>query len=171
MCVIGCQWRLHCLYRQILQWLHTARKASMRRSTVQNSTVVIFLVLRKKVTPFYTNKDFWTIVFSSPLGEHHISDKSITLPTCLWNSAHTRNECIQSIKKTFAACAVIRYRLCGALVEVVKVHPEFRMINVVFLRWLGDTKQWDASIFITSPTAGPEHPRAPEYYSHREHLS
>lgn len=91
-----CYWmsvaHLRRLYRRILQWLHRATKASLRRSTVQevtfqhcqNLTVVIFFpVLTKKVIPFYTDKDFWTIVFSFPLGEHHISDKSITLPARL----------------------------------------------------------------------------------------
>lgn len=141
------------------------------------------LWLQTEVVSIYdiTQKRTVGLLFFPPLGVNHVSDKSIILPASvswLYEIVQAQNECIGSIRKIDHLFEMLKtgvffqYRLFGALVEVVKVHPEFkRMMNVVFLCLLGDIKWWDTSIFITTATASPEHPRATEYCTHREHLS
>lgn len=90
---------------------------------------------------YYTEKRCWTFIFL-PLGENHISDKSIILPAChmvIWNSASTTWTYTINQKPVRKKRCLIPMWAFRALGEVVEVHPELkRMMNAVFLSLLGD---------------------------------
>lgn len=159
--------KLHrCLFRKRFLWLYNATrvtlvsdealcsrsdspKAALYATNVRGDEKKIFCPfwLQNKVVSIVTEEDCWTVVLH-PLGVNHISDKSIILPAAvsrLYETVQAQNECIRSIKKTWAFIWNVQKRCLTPIKafkasgEVAKVHPEFkRMMNAAFLSLLGD---------------------------------